>query len=304
MHPAPSVIVFTVLSGLGFGTMTLLGLGFGPSGAVAGPFTGLFALALAGAGLLASTLHLGNAQRAWRAFSQWRTSWLSREGVVSVALMAVFFAYVAGWFLTGAPSRPLGLLSALLAALAVFSTAMIYAQLKTVPRWSNPFTVAMFLGLALAGGVIANGLAMAMAGETAGPGAGLPLLIGSAAAYAYRRRTGALTLGTAATPESATGLGALGKVRQVEPPHSAPNYLMKEMIFVVGRRRAEKLAVLFVIFGLFAPLFLYILSRDAGALAAPGLALALLLHLFGAFVSRWLFFAEAEHVVGLYYGRR
>jgi len=31
--------------------------------------------------------------------------------------------------------------------------------------------------------------------------------------------------------------------------------------------------------------------------------LALILHLGGAFASRWLFFAEAEHVVGLYYQR-
>jgi DMSO reductase anchor subunit len=35
-----------------------------------------------------------------------------------------------------------------------------------------------------------------------------------------------------------------------------------------------------------------------------GAALALCAHLIGAFAARWLFFAEAEHVVGLYYGRR
>ena len=33
-------------------------------------------------------------------------------------------------------------------------------------------------------------------------------------------------------------------------------------------------------------------------------AVAVLSHLAGVAVSRWLFFAEAEHVVGLYYGRR
>jgi DMSO reductase anchor subunit len=31
---------------------------------------------------------------------------------------------------------------------------------------------------------------------------------------------------------------------------------------------------------------------------------AVLVHLVGAFAARWLFFAEAEHVVGLYYGKR
>ncbi len=39
------------------------------------------ALGLIAAGLLSSTGHLGRPERAWRAFSQWRSSWLSREGV-------------------------------------------------------------------------------------------------------------------------------------------------------------------------------------------------------------------------------
>ena len=32
--------------------------------------------------------------------------------------------------------------------------------------------------------------------------------------------------------------------------------------------------------------------------------IAVLSHVIGVFASRWLFFAEAEHVVGLYYGKR
>jgi DMSO reductase anchor subunit len=35
-----------------------------------------------------------------------------------------------------------------------------------------------------------------------------------------------------------------------------------------------------------------------------GIALAAVVHLAGALAARWLFFAEAEHVVGLYYGAR
>ena len=35
-------------------------------------------------GLIASFFHLGRPERAWRALSQWRSSWLSREGVLSV----------------------------------------------------------------------------------------------------------------------------------------------------------------------------------------------------------------------------
>lgn len=306
MHPAKSVILFTTLSGLGFGLMILLGLGFGPTDPVAGPVAGLFALAASGAGLLASTFHLGNPQRFLKAFTQVGTSWLSREGAVSVVLMAVFFSYIALWFLDGSPNAVLGYVSALLAVVAVICTAMIYAQLKTVPRWSNAFTVPMFLGFSVAGGTIATAIAIRAAGEETPIGLGVALLAGSAAAYAYRRFSQLITLsGAGHSPESATQLGDLGRVRLLEKPHSEPNYLMKEMVFAVGRRHAEKLGMIFVIFGLFAPIFLFIFMRETPAIIAiPGLIAALLLHFSGALASRWLFFAEAEHVVSLYYGRR
>lgn len=311
MHPAPSIILFTTASGLGFGMIFLLGLGFGPAGAVSGPLSCIAALALTGAGLAASAFHLGNPQRALRAFTQWRSSWLSREGCVATAAMAVFFLYAALWAWTGAPLRWLGGLAAALAVLSVICTAMIYAQLKTVPRWSNRFTPVMFLGAALAGGVLAASLAQSLAGGVPPRGFALALLVAMAAVHMYRRMAPGITLASAgSSPESATGLGALGRVRLVEKPHSQPNYLMKEMVFSVGRKHAEKLGLIAGLAGLFAPLFLYIFFRDPaayglpGALGAAGLALALALHVAGMLAARWLFFAEAEHVVGLYYGRR
>ena len=39
----------------------------------------LIAYALASGGLIASTFHLGHPERAIKAFTQWRSSWLSRE---------------------------------------------------------------------------------------------------------------------------------------------------------------------------------------------------------------------------------
>ena len=102
MHPAPSVIIFTVLSGLGFSMLFFLGLDMpNVRGTTAFWFYAIgFTLAIGG--LISSTFHLGNPQRAWRAFSQWRSSWLSREGVLAlialalcgcVALSRVFFNY-------------------------------------------------------------------------------------------------------------------------------------------------------------------------------------------------------------------
>ena len=88
MHPAASVILFTVTSGMGYGLLALLAV-LGSLG-VLPPDPGLglagfgTALALITAGLLASIFHLGHPERAWRALSQWRTSWLSREGVLAI----------------------------------------------------------------------------------------------------------------------------------------------------------------------------------------------------------------------------
>jgi DMSO reductase anchor subunit len=98
---------------------------------------------------------------------------------------------------------------------------------------------------------------------------------------------------------TATGLGDRGRVRSFEPPHTGPNYLLREMVFVVGRRHAMRLRFAAVI--LMAILPLVLLSPAFGKIGA---ALAALVHLSGVAVSRWLFFAEAEHVVGLYYGAR
>src|SRR5689334_8838502 len=87
MHPAFSVIFFTVLSGLGYGLWGLLAWRL-LAGHETSRLVALVALALGGVlvtvGLCSSLLHLGQPQRAWRAFSQWRTSWLSREGVSAV----------------------------------------------------------------------------------------------------------------------------------------------------------------------------------------------------------------------------
>ena len=310
MHPANSVILFTTLSGLGFGMMVWLGLGLGPSGDTAGPITAFLALCFAGIGLVSSTFHLGNPQRALKAFTQWRSSWLSREGCVSVVLMTLFFVFTVLWWM-GDRSPILGIICAALAILAIVCTAMIYGQLKTVPRWNSVWTVPMFLGFAGAGGLLATSAAAAIAGEAIDVSIGMGLLACSALIYIYRRSTQMNTMAAAGhSPESATQLGRIGKVRLLEPPHSSPNYLMKEMVFHVGRKHAEKLALFATILGLFAPLFLFIIFREAGgfglspSLQVPGLILALILHFAGALAHRWLFFAEAEHVVGLYYGRR
>ena len=215
MHPALSVIVFSTLSGAGLGTLMWLGVGMVPASAVA-PLT-LIGFALTAVGLLASTLHLGRPERAWRAFSQWRSSWLSREGVVAVLTMA---SVVAWWFL-GFP-RWLGWVLAVLSLLTVFTTAMIYAQLRSVQQWNTNWTPAVFLFMALAsGGLIVGPGIVSVSGDLLTL-VGLVLIAAwTAKVNWWRRADNGVEISDAA---SATGLGEKGQVRMLESPHSGDNY--------------------------------------------------------------------------------
>ena len=289
MHPAPSVIVFTTLSGLGFGLLFFLGLGMPDvSGWVA---FALFALAyaLAVGGLLASTFHLGHPERALKAFTQWKTSWLSREGWCSVFALIVMGLYAIGVVFLGQRFSVLGTTGALLSLTTVFTTSMIYTQLKTIPRWNMNLTPAMFLSFSLAGGALLTGeLRLA-----------LPLLLIAALVQILYWRQGDRAFAESGTSlGTATGLGARGTVRAFEPPHTGTNYLLREFVYVVGRKHTEKLRVISFVLGFVLPvLFLLIPFNHFIAM------LAVLSHLAGVATSRWLFFAQAEHVVGLYYGK-
>lgn len=291
MHPAPSVIVFTTLSGLGFGYLACLGLGAVEARGLAAFLLWALGYGLAVGGLIASTLHLGNPQRAWRAFSQWRTSWLSREGCAAVAtLLALAPAALSDIFALGLPVWA-GWPGAVLALVTVFTTSMIYAQLRTVPRWNHPVTPLLYLAYAVFGGVLLAGQVRAAAI------AGLILFLAIAASWRIGDRRFAEVAQTIGT---ATGLGNLGSVRVFERGHTAGNYLLSEMIHVVGRRHAARLRIIALAFSTLIPAGLVVLAGPHPAV----IALAVACHLLGALAQRWLFFAEAEHVVGLYYGMR
>ena len=290
MHPAPSVIVFTALSGLGFGLLAFLGFGVPDVSGITAFVFFFIAYALAVGGLLASTFHLGNPQRAMKAFSQWRTSWLSREGVFAVLALCVMGLYAAALIFLDTKLPILGMIGAALSMISVFCTSMIYGQLKTVPRWNQPMTPALFMLFALAGGAL-------LAGQV--KDAGLLLLI-LGGAQTLHWLIGDKRLSQAGgTIEAATGLGHLGKVRLLESPHSGKNYLLKEMAHEVGRKHAQKLRLIAGLLGCIVPAAI-LLWTPAGHTTA---AIAVVLHLVGLFAARWLFFAEAEHVVALYYDK-
>ena len=167
---------------------------------------------------------------------------------------------------------------------------MIYAQLKTVPRWNTPLTCILFVVLALTGGAILTAnVDMAL----------LLLMCAGVVQIAYWLYGDQALSKSGTTMATATGLGIIGKVRAFEPPHTGTNYLLHEFVYLVGRKHASKLRVISLTLMIGTPVLIFSIP-----LTPMTVLIAIIAHIAGLFVSRWLFFAQAEHVVGLYYGKR
>ena len=286
MHPSPSVIIFTALSGLGFGLLVFLGLKMPDVTGVLAFIFFVIGFGLAVGGLISSTFHLGRPERSIKAFKQWRSSWLSREAIAAVFTLSVMAVYAIGRIFFDYDIRILGVAGAIMSIVTVFTTSMIYAQLKSIPRWNTKLTPAYFLSLSLAGGALLAGqIKFCLL---------LLLISGIIQLLVWIKGDRALAL-SGTTIESGTGLGSIGRVRAFEPPHTGTNYLLKEFVHIVGRKHSAKLRIIALILMIGTPILLLSLSFSY-FLAA----LSVISHITGLFISRWLFFAEAEHVVGLY----
>ncbi|MBK8284292.1 MAG: dimethyl sulfoxide reductase anchor subunit [Ahniella sp.] len=314
MNPALSVIAFTTLSGAGYGLMIWLGILLPfhrqpPLPPQFGWVAMVLALVLVSAGLLASLAHLGHPERAWRALSQWRTSWLSREGIAAVwcfvpalGVLAVLLGYAPITWLSW-----LGPLLSVSALVTVLCTAMIYASLKTVPQWRDWRVLPLYALFALASGAVlllpvlnwaAPDLALNMPSTTAQAA----LLIAFALRYWQRRHWRDLD----ATPSlaAAIGLPGAGEARVFEGAHTEASFITREMVFRFARKHADAMFFTALLLGAaFAGGLLELASNQGGGIRI-GFALAAVCAYAGIFLERWLFFAEARHVVSTYFERR
>ncbi len=311
MHPAYSVILFTTASGAGYGLIFWLSL-FGVSGFL--PIERWFGFTSFGLGfglitigLLSSTFHLGHPERAWRAFSQWRTSWLSREGVAAViayipaglaAIGWVFYEDISGLWSVAA------LASALMALITIICTAMIYACLTTIRQWHNPLVVPVYVSLGLATGALLLSMLVSLftyqarSIELMSIAALVTALI-IKLAYWHRIENEDKTW----TIEQATGLKASTTVSQLEAPHTMDNFVQREMGYKVARKHAAKLKTYALVLTFLAPILL--LGLDIALNNQFSIIMTVLSVVsasIGVVIERWLFFAQAQHVVSLFYG--
>lgn len=143
------LIMFTLASQLAVGAFVLLWVLSPTLGPAAAGFTGLLLIGIVlalGCGAVAATLHLGNPINAWRALSNWRTSWLSREmllgglfGGLATLLMALHWLGITA----GPLWLALGGLTSVVGLTLVYGIGKLY-MLRTVPAWNSPATPVTF----------------------------------------------------------------------------------------------------------------------------------------------------------------
>ncbi len=322
MRPAFSVIFLTTLIGAGQGLFlalftvqvyALLGLLPAAGGRDFYAAGTLVAVLLLAGGLAASFLHLGHPERAWRAASQWRTSWLSREVIVLPAFIGVVVLYGAaqwGDFRPALATLPsgvevdvtvlLGALGTVLAFALFVCTAMIYACLRFLREWHTPLTVANYILLGGASGfTLATSLAARSAPALVGFLAGWALIItlaalGSRVATLIRNAR----LQPLSTPQTAIGVK---HPRIVQKSQGAMGGSFNTREFFHGQSARTVALIQWIGLALLFPGPIALLA--AGVMnGSPGLlAAAFVLQYAGLLAERWLFFAQARHPQNLYY---
>ena len=321
MHPAFSVIFLTTLIGAGqglflaiytgevYGTLKLL-----PEQTHAFYTTGsIISLVFLVGGLAASFLHLGHPERAWRAASQWRTSWLSREVIVLPAVIGAVFIYgLVHLFglrlsLVGIETPLQNDLSLLVGAggtavafLLYLCTGMIYACIKFLKEWASPLTVINYTLLGLGSGfLLASVLASVMAPELVAFFVSWTIVLVVAS---FITRTASLIRNARLKPQSnlQTAIGVRhsriqqrsqglmgGSFNTREFFHGAPDWFFRSIKWVF-------IALVFVVPGL-----MLIVSLGEGSTSLLGSAFVV--QYIGLLAERWFFFAQANHPQNLYY---
>ena len=302
MKPALSVIFFTVSSGAGLGLLVWLLIASLMADHIRMDATTFYegsaiAAALITAGLISSTLHLANRKNAIYALTRVRTSWLAREGLLALLLypLAALHLYALQSALPQVTPITLWLLVAV--ALAVlYCTGMIYGCLKTIPRWNTWMTPVKYVLFGLMSGAVLLPAVLSLRPVEVGPvgkpmvaivllAAGLALYVAYLLQYPRQQHTINDALGF-----------EQGKVRLLDVGHSHGTFLTNEFGFSVAREKARVLRWTAIVCAFIVPVMLCYFTQWFWTAA--------IFCLLGLLVERWLFFAEAEHVVRLYHGQQ
>ncbi len=310
MHPAFSVIFFTTLIGVAQGLFIALSMSkvyeladqaldldqaFYSLG-------GVLVLVFLAAGLAASVFHLGHPERAWRAATQWRTSWLSREVIVLPIFMLVVFLFTVIHFFEGSSNSQLAmsLLGVIVCFILFICTGMIYSCLTFLREWATPLTVVNFTLLGCASGFsLATFYAVSMAPALISLLGGMAILL---TIVAFLTRGWALIRNQNLKPK-ATLQSAIGShhshIKQVSQGQMGGSFNTREFFHGKPVAFIKNIKQIFLVTVFPVPIILLWIgmASDIGAI----LFLSFIIQYIGLLMERWFFFAEANHPQNLYY---
>lgn len=318
MNPAISVVFLTTLIGVGQGfflalyvgeVMALLGIVAAPEGRNFYALGSAIALLFLGLGLFASFFHLGHPERAWRAATMWRTSWLSRECIALPAFMIVVALYGATHY-SGWPTTANGMLRATTAiiggvgtgfCLTLFvCTGMIYACIKFLQEWASSLTVVNYILLGCASGfTLATGFAFATAPALASMYGVSAIVLTLASlltrgASLYRNAR----LKPKSTLQTATGIR---HPRIVQKAQGTMGGSFNTRHFFHGRSAGFFRSIKWTFLVLAFPIPILLLGGGLAAASTSLLFAAFVVQYAGLIAERWFFFAQANHPQNLYY---
>ncbi|MCU7818805.1 MAG: dimethyl sulfoxide reductase anchor subunit [gamma proteobacterium symbiont of Lucinoma myriamae] len=321
MQPAFSVIFLTTLIGMGQGLFLAIYTEqvYSVLNVVEKITTSEFyslgsaaALLLLVLGLIASIFHLGRPERAWRAASMWRTSWLSREVIILPTVMGLIFLYgivhFMGWNVTvmtfGAVvidlTMVIGALTTLFVFLLYIATGMIYACLKFLQEWHSPLTVINYL---LLGSVSGFTLATLLADYKQ------PVSISFFAGWyfvllilAFIFRGASLLRNKRLRPKSTvqTAIGVRhNKIKQKSMGFMGGSMNTRDFFHGKTRLFLKSIKTIFLLMVFAIPLSLLVLALFKPSLLILAIATASMY--IGLLAERWYFFAEGNHPQNIYY---
>ena len=309
MHPSKSIIFFTVFSGTGYGILLCLSclailtdINFDNNFKL---FLMITSFVFISSGLISSTLNLGHPERAWRSFSQWKSSWLSREGLAAIITFLPLIIFYLLWYLDNFFYVYFLHSTSILCLITIYCTGQMYATLKTIPAWNNMLVTPIYTINAICMGALTVYC--------------FTRFYEFEISYLYHLTIASLTLclfmklvywyiiskKTISTANSATGLGKDNNISLFESPHTGKNFLTTEMINKIKKEKGNFLRLCFGILTCILPIYMIIqeasLIIDSFILKLTFL-FVLIFALIGMLIERYLFFIQAKHVVSLYYG--
>ena len=310
MHPSKSIIFFTVISGTGYGIF--IGLLFNILFVEIvytleyKLFLSLVSFLMILAGLLSSTLHLGHPERAWRAFSQWKTSWLSREGLAAIITFIPMILFYYFWLTNIKGYILLLILTSVFSIITIFCTGQMYASLKTIPSWNNPLVTPLYV----LNGITIGSLFVYSLNFFYDHNLNLfekfiyiIIIINFLSKVIYWI---SIKKKSNTNIETAVGIKS-NDITFFEGPHTGKNFLTTEMINTISNQNSNFLRMVVCILSFITPL--YMINQYATLVTDPfilkiSMFIMFILALIGMIIERYLFFIQSKHVVGLYYGKK